>query len=408
MIDLDKNRLVKYPLFGSLYFSQGIIYAFATVLIPFYFVEIGVDVKFAGIVVGIAYIPWIVKFIFGGIVDYFIKFGRKYFIILGGILGGSGLIIASILDPKIALIPFTLFIFISSSGVAFLDVSADAWAIQITEEKERGKVNGAMFSGLFIGTAITASSLGIVANEYGFPITFIVGGFLIMLIMVFPLFVKEPIIIKSKQKVGKLLVQEFRKKNTQLVCMFGPIAHISFGLLGIVVPIYIASVLKLNPAHGSMIASLGIVATVIGNFVGGYITDKWDRKKSIFLFVGLNIVFAAMLIFANDWQKLAIIWGIVGFLHGCHYSAIGALLMDVTNPRLGASQYSIMTSFMNVGEMGGTAISGTLIAMLGFSRVFLYSGWVYGPALLVLYFVRLKQKKSDPIVDGSAKKVILE
>jgi hypothetical protein len=37
--------------------------------------------------------------------------------------------------------------------------------------------------------------------------------------------------------------------------------------------------------------------------------------------------------------------------------------------------------------------SGSLIVLLGFSRVFLYSAWLCGPSLLLLYFIRLK--KSD-------------
>ena len=36
MIDLAEHKLAKYPLFGSLYFSQGLIYALATVIINVY------------------------------------------------------------------------------------------------------------------------------------------------------------------------------------------------------------------------------------------------------------------------------------------------------------------------------------------------------------------------------------
>jgi predicted MFS family arabinose efflux permease len=48
--------------------------------------------------------------------------------------------------------------------------------------------------------------------------------------------------------------------------------------------------------------------------------------------------------------------------------------------------------FGNAGEMSGTAISGTLIALLGFTRLFLYSAWIYGPALLILYLYRSHQE----------------
>jgi hypothetical protein len=52
-----------------------------------------------------------------------------------------------------------------------------------------------------------------------------------------------------------------------------------------------------------------------------------------------------------------------------------------------------MCSVANFGEQGTGAISGSLIVLLGFGRMFLLSSWICGPALLILYFIRLK--KSD-------------
>ena len=75
---------------------------------------------------------------------------------------------------------------------------------------------------------------------------------------------------------------------------------------------------------------------------------------------------------------------------GSIWATSGALYMDVTNPRVGATQYSILTGLTNIGYLGIAAISGTLIAMLGFERVFLYAAWAFGPPLLILYLIKLK------------------
>ena len=66
--------------------------------------------------------------------------------------------------------------------------------------------------------------------------------------------------------------------------------------------------------------------------------------------------------------------------------------MDITNPRIGASQYSLLMACGNAGEMGGAALSGTMITIIGFGRTFLYSVWIYGPALLVLYYIKRTYK----------------
>jgi predicted MFS family arabinose efflux permease len=65
----------------------------------------------------------------------------------------------------------------------------------------------------------------------------------------------------------------------------------------------------------------------------------------------------------------------------------------VTNPRIGATQYGIFTGIANVGLNGGGMITGFLAVLLGFSRTFLYAAWVFGPALLVLYFIRIKKNE---------------
>lgn len=395
MIDLDKHPLLKYPLFGSLYFSQGIIYALATLIIPVYFVEKGIALPITTTIIGIAYLPWILKFLFGGIADYFIIYGRKRFIIFGGGLSAISFFSLTFIDPKIALIPFTILMLIGSSGIAFLDVSADAWAIQETKIHERGKVNAAMYGGLFIGMAFTTSAIANIADILSYQWAFIIIGIIISLIIIFPLIVKEKLITKKPQKIGKLLFIEFKKRPTQLITLFAPFSAITFGILAVIVPIYMKTVLDLSIGQIGIIVTIGPVATVIGNIAGGFMTDQWGRKKSLYVFLGLIIIFTILLIFADSWQRLAILWGILGFLNGGAYTARGAILMDVTNPKVGAAQYSIMTSMANCGEMGGTTISGSMIASIGFAQTFLYAGWIMGPTILILYFIRLATYKKN-------------
>ena len=130
--------------------------------------------------------------------------------------------------------------------------------------------------------------------------------------------------------------------------------------------------------------------------LGGVMTDRWGRKITLYVFIGTSVFFSALLIFANTWQILAVIYGIIGFLRGGYYASSMAMLMDVTNPKIGATQFSILTSLGNVGELGGGMAGGTLIALLGFSRIFLYSAWAFGPALLILHFIKLKKRVRKP------------
>jgi len=395
MLDLSKHPYLKYILFGNIYFANGIQGAIGLMLLIVYFTEKDISIATATMVAGLASIPFTFKFIFGPLTDRFIKRGRKPFVLIGGIIAGLGLFPLAIIDPTVSLLPFTLSLFIAVIGIVILDVAADAWAIQVTKVNEHGKINAAMFGSMFGGVAIGVIFLSQVAKFYSYSLVFIIGGFIILLTMILPLMVKEEIIVKKRPKIGKLLIQEFKKKNTIIVSLFGFLAAMNFGILLFIIPEYMMNVLKLDVAQIGLISSLFPIGVLIGAISGGFIADKWGRKKTLAIFLFGSIIISSLLITADTWIILAIIYPIIGFLQGgATFSALMALFMDITNPKIAGTQYSILTSITNLGDYSIGIVSGSLLVFLGYQRFFLYAAWVVGPALIVLYFVKEKWEKN--------------
>ena len=390
MVGIDNTRGFKYFLFGSLYFSEGLMIAITTVATSLYLREKAVSIPLTTLIIGIVNIPWMLKFVWGPIVDYFIRFGRKTFIILGGTLTVSCMFFVSFLDPSASLIPFTLLIFLSHVGIGFIDVSADAWAIDVSTEKDRGKINGSMFAGQYSAWAIGAALFPLIGSQYGYHFVYLINALLIFLILLFPFIVKEGVKRKVKEKIASLVIKEFKTKTVLLIVLFSPLVFMNEGIMSFIIPIYMRDGLGLSDVQIGFIAMILPVFLAVGSLVGGVITDKIGRKSALYLFIGLNVVFVASLIFADTWWKLSLIYGIIGFLMGGHSTVSCALFMDVTNPRIGATQYGIFTGIANVGLNGAGMITGSLAVSLGFARTFLYAAWVFGPALLVLYFIRIK------------------
>jgi MFS family permease len=395
MIDLNKYGFLKYLLFGSLYYTEGIFKIISVLILPLYFLERGVSPDIATLAIGIGVIPMAVKFFWGGIVDSFIQRGRRMFIIIGGLFSIVSLFIVSFIDPGIALVPFIFLLFFGVVGVGFLDVSSDALAIQISTEKERGKINGAMYAGQSIGMASGALLLPLIAASYGYNMVFIVAALIILLIIIFPVLIKEEKIVKKKPKLGKILFQEFKKRNTQLLCLFSFLFTISAGMFLILAPILMSEDFNMNRVHIGFVTMLFTLAIAIGAIVGGFMSDRFGRKISLYILICLSIFFTGGLIFANNIDNFTIVYVIVGFLQGGYHAAFLALAMDVTNPIVGATEFSIFTGFANFGTILAGALSGTLYLMLGFDRMFLYAALLFGPALLVLYLIRPKKNQKD-------------
>ena len=394
MIDLSKNGILKYILFFNLYASEGLIFALSTVITVLYFNELNIPISTTTLVAGIVNIPWILKFFPGPLIDYFIKHGRKPFIIIGGLTGAVCLFPLALLDPTKAMLPFIVIFFIGHLGVVFLDVSADAWAVQIADYNERGKVNAAMTAGLFSLWALGSIFLAFIGQSIGYTMTFIIVGFFILLTIILPLFVKEVKILKKRQNIGSILIKEFRKKNTLLVAALEFVAPMNFGILLLIIPSYMADFLNLDDFQTGIMSAIYPISIVIGAIIGGILSDKYGRKPIIFICFTGSLIFSALLVFADTWQTLAIIYAIIGLLQGSAlYAALAALAMDVINPKIGATQLSILMSVHNFGDIGISIISGSLVLMLGYDRFFLYAALLVGPALLLLYFIKeLKQQ----------------
>ena len=140
MIDISQKNWHKYFLFGSLYFAEGLQQSLAMVIIPIYLVDKGFSLPLATLVAGIGGAPWYLKFVFGPTIDYFYKFGKKLFILIGGLVGAFSFFVLMYIDPLIFLIPFAIFLFLSHLGITYVDVSCDGWAIQISKENERPRL----------------------------------------------------------------------------------------------------------------------------------------------------------------------------------------------------------------------------------------------------------------------------
>jgi len=393
MIDISRKSWHKYFLFGSLYFSEGLQAALATVIIPIYLLDKGFSLPVATLVAGIGGAPWYLKFVFGPTIDYFYKVGKKPFIILGGLLGALSLFFLIFIDPLVFLIPFTLFLFLSHLGITYLDVSCDGWAIQISEEKERGKINGAMTAGLFSGIAVGTSVLASIAQVYGYGMSFLAGGSIILVLLIYPFLVQNVKVLKKRPKITSILTMEFKKRTTQLVAVFCALNGICLGILLFVIPLYMKTIFQMDIGQIGLVTTIYPITLVIGSLVGGALADRWGRKIVLYIFISASIVFYPILIYASTWWIFAPIYAACGFFDGGWNSSACALMMDVCNPEIGTTQYSILASISNFGEFGTGSSSGSLVVLLGFGRMFLLSSWICGPALLVLYFIR--PKKND-------------
>jgi len=362
----------------------------AVPLIALYFIHLKIPVEYITIIIGIGLIPWIIKFVWSGPIDKYMHKGRKFFVIIGGLIGAVCFFLLFFIDPSNFIGLFTIILFISQVGQTLLDSAADAWGIDVSTKEDRGKINAAMNIGKIIGAALGAIILTYIAQTYGHRYMFIIAGLLILINIILPSLIAEAEKIIKKQKVKDLLFKEFKKKYVKLLLLFIPMAAIGGGIINFGIDIYAKIVLELSDFEIGLLAACMFICAVPGSILAGIISDKFGRKKAIYLY---NIAFfiIVILFISTDSFTIKILLFLIGSFFGFGVNAaIFSFYMDGTNPKIGGTQFSLYNGLANLGFDGAGIFVGSLFVLLGYNNTFLIAVLINIPSLILLHFINIK------------------
>lgn len=361
------------------------------IVTPLYLLDKNIPIPIITLVIGIGESPWALKFLWGGIIDFYQKIGRKKFTIIGSIIGALGFLSLSIIDQYFSLIFFTLFLFIGHTGIGFLDAGADAWAIDISTKHNRGKINGCMFIGKSVSSAIGGPLLIIIGITYGYNIAFLITGLIIMVLTIIPLIVKYIDRNLENIKIWPLVKQEFKKKSTRLTTLYFFTIVLYPSLIFTLLVIIGKTVLFWEDTFIAIVGVISLIGgTIPGSIIGGFMADKFGRKKTLYIYIILLIIISpAPIIIFQFPISIILIWLVaINFVWSAITAANWAMVMDIINPKIGAAQHEIMCSIANAGDMGISAIAGTLFVLIGLNNIFILSALMVIPAIPLLYSIK--------------------
>jgi len=134
--------------------------------------------------------------------------------------------------------------------------------------------------------------------------------------------------------------------------------------------------------------TVGMVATIVGGFVGAGLLVRLGLKRALWFFGFLQAFSTAgFWLLARVEPTRALLSGVIGFENltgGMGASAYAALLMTLCNKRFTATQYALLTSLMAVMVKGAGAASGFLAARFGWEIYFLICVFSAAPGMLLL------------------------
>jgi len=396
----------RFLTFGLLYISEGIPFGFTSTAMAAFMRTQGMSLSQIGAFGAALFLPWSFKWVWAPLIDV-VKVrrlgGRKAWIFFCTSMMIVTLVVTALVDFIDNYELLLAMIILNNVFCATQDVAIDSLAVSTLREEERGRGNGFMFGGQYLGIALGGGGAIFVFGFWGFNIALMYVSALLFLCLLFvAIFVRDPDVDKPIQPRGDDALHKFSKTITafakEVYVSFiksgtGPRVGLLFSLLPIGAMAMAYTLLStIQVDYGlveTQIAKLSVYNTIaagLGCLVGGVLGDRFGIKKVM----GVSYALTAVPTFVLAMQigsvglegvSIQLFYGVIvlhGFVYGMAFGLHAAVFMGMTNPAVAATQFTAFMGMTNLAISMGNLWQGYVTERLG------YSATLYLDALLVL------------------------
>lgn len=392
-------KAARYAMFGLIYFAEGAILSYFTSLNSLYLLSFDLTMGQVGLMGTIAIIPFIIKIFFGMLSDRFnlLRLGhRKPYILFGLLLQALCLLIVPAINPGSQFALFALLAFVLMSGQALYDTCTDGLALDTTPVEESGTIQGIMVGGRALGVVLISATLGWIVQNLSWSGAFwsLAGLTLIPLPLV--LLAKEPA-RPAERRFDWKAFGAFKIKSVIALGVLGALYSLIINAANQIVNPFLQAEFNIDYATAGWVTTIWGIGVALGGLSGGKLIDRTGHKRAVQIAIGITL--ATILLLAAIFAP-GLVWPLVvlfGLAFGFYETVYFAISMELTDPRIAASMFSILMAVANIGTAIGLGLSGALVDTIGFRLTFIVIAALNLAALplLPVIFSRKVAQKGD-------------
>lgn len=341
-------------------------------------------------------LPYTFKFLWSPLMDRFVPplLGRRR----GWILMTQLSLIVSILalgysSPQIS--PrFTAFLALM---VAFFsasqDIVIDAYRTDVLEEEERGLGASVYILGYRVAMLVSGSLTLILSDHMSWHSVYALIATSMLVGVATCFFAPEPAVPAQAPRsltdaVVLPFVQFFKRRGAYEILAFIFAYKLDAVIAAALMTPFMLQLGFTKTDIGAVTKGFGLVATLLGTFIGGLAMVRLGLRRSLWIF-GLaqgisGLTFMALAHIGHSYPMMVAAITVENICTGMGTAAFTAFLMSICDKRFTATQFALLTSFMALNRVVAAAPMGALAKALGWESYYLVSVFAMVPGLLLL------------------------
>jgi MFS transporter, PAT family, beta-lactamase induction signal transducer AmpG len=358
--------------------------------------------------------PWAFKVIWSPLMDRFVPpfWGRRrgWMATTQIALGALGLLLAGVGRRPEALWVVGALALAVALASASQDIAIDAYAVEVLHEDEQGAAVGARIAVYRAAMLVSGGGAISLASRMGWPAVNVLLALVYLPILVLTWKAPEP----SEQTPPPRTLRDavwlpflgFLSRHRALEMLaFVLLYKVAEQLTQALTRPFLIDMGYTADQRGIALATVGMVATIAGAFLGGWVTTLVGLGHSLWAFGILQIFSNLGYYVIARWGQPSpfLMYGAIGFellASGLGTGAFSVLLLRMTQKRFSATQYALFTSLFALPRLLAGPIAGFAVDALGWGPFFLSTLVMGIPGLVLLArFVPLGVREPEFVIE---------
>lgn len=396
----------KMAALSALGLASGLPYVLANDTLAAWLSSLGVDVKSIGLF-SLVTLPYTFKFAWAPAMDRWAAFGGRFGRRRGWLLLTQALLAVTLLAVAAAApaaaggglallsVLATVLVFLSASQ----DIVADAYRADVVDEEELGAGAAVFVSGYRVAMILGGAASLLLAEHLGWRAAYAAMAALMAGACAVTAFAPEPARASAPPRtLAAAVVEPFadfvRRHGSRaaLVLVFVIVFRLP-DLLGnrMTMPLLLQE-LHYSKADVAWIRqTLGFAITIAGSLAGGGLVARTGLFRGLVIFgilqAASNAGFLVLALSEPTRPMLVAVIALESFCQGLVAAGFVAYLMSLCDPGHSATQYALLASLMALANSLGGAVTGYLVANMGYAAFFAASIAAGIPGLAMLPWV---------------------